>query len=145
MRKLVSPLLATALCALTLSLTSAPQAHAQTTPKVVAQATADAQPFFVLAFHDTDQGTQLDAQNFIKLFAGSQWTIMDDGTLTVKSTDGTFAVTTGYVTNQSESLFVPHRRGANTTVDGEIVRDPRNLSDGEAIVFITVPAVDQNN
>lgn len=145
MKRFVNPMLATALCALALSTTTAPKAHAaQSQPKVLAQATADAKPF-VISWLDDTTGAHLQSQDFTAMFASSAWTIMDTG-ISIKSKDGSFALTVGtYAANQSLTLILPHARAQNLSVDGEIKRDSQDPTKGQALLFFTQPALDNNN
>jgi hypothetical protein len=143
MRKLAQPNVATALCALALCVVSAATARAQNSPKVVFQATADAKPYVVVAFHDTDQGTQLFTQDFTSLFASSQWTILDNHTLAFKSKDGSLAITVPAATSSDFKLVLPHARAKDgSVIDGEVFQDSSDATKGEAIVFLTLPYTD---
>lgn len=130
-------LVAPVLCAL--ALTGA--AHAAN-PQPLAQATASKPGGLV--WTDTDKGTGLDAKAIEPIaaqFDGSQWTVLDNGILTITK-GGKTLLSTAWVANKEGTYAPLHARIGSMTVDGTIYRDAKNMSQGFGELFINQVAQD---
>jgi hypothetical protein len=141
MLKRMTLIAAAAVCSLTLGF-HGPAAHAAGTPSVVAKAQADPNPF-VLIWVDTDQGTGLSdsTQAIHDQFADTEWTLQDDGLLTV-SKAGKAVVTAVWASNKAGTWMPIHGRIGSTTIDGTIYRDEQDMSKGGGELFINQVAKD---
>jgi hypothetical protein len=142
MLKRMSLVLAATLCALAVGF-HGPAAHAAGTPGVIAKGQAAADPG-VLVWIDTDKGTGLDsksAQAVHDQFAGTEWAILDNGTMTV-SKGGKVILTTAWVSNKAVTFVPLHVRSGSLTIDGTIYRDDNDPSQGFGELYINQLASD---
>jgi hypothetical protein len=142
MFKRMNLIAATALCGLTLSLLTAPGAHAD--PKLIAQARAAAE-LTVNVVLDTDQGSRLNnqaAQSVQTQLAGSDWSILDNGQAIVAKGDKRVLGPLAVFTNSDHDFFLLHSRSPKLSVDGTIRRWGDDLKEGFAELFVAQLAND---
>jgi hypothetical protein len=142
MFKRMNPIVAAALCGLTLSFLTAPAAHAD--PKAVAQARATGDPTVNIII-DSAQGTQLNNQaaaSVGKQFAGTAWLILDNRQVLIARGDKLVIDPVPFFASTDLDFFLLHGRGPKMSLDGTIVRWGDNLEEGLAELFVTQPASD---
>ena len=138
-KRSMTPLLA-ALGGLALSFLVTPAAQAA----VLATAHTRSQPT-ASAFRDDGRGTtsllDLDstptASGVAAQFADTDWVVYDNGLLKVFNTSGQQVLGTLCWWNELQTLFLPHFHLPSLVVDGTIVRDPNDRTQGEANVWIS--------
>src|SRR5262245_8106806 len=129
MLKRMTLIVATAVCGLTLGF-HGPAAHAAGTPNAIAKAQADTDPG-VLVWVDSDKGTGLSdsTQAIHDQFAGSEWTILDNGLMTVTKA-GKALVAAVWASNKAGTYVPLHARVGSMTIDGTIYRQESDMSKG---------------
>lgn len=143
MKKSLASLIALTATVLALSTVAAPEARAQEQAQVILTAQASAEPFafaFVDANGQTGSNAEL-AKTMKTHFAGSQWSITNNGQLTV-SKGGQALIQALYVANEKKTWFLLHRKTAQSSVDGTIWRFSDDPNKGAAELFLTLVGQD---
>jgi hypothetical protein len=140
LKRSMTTLLAAALCGLSLCFGVTPAAQAQGNALVTAR--AGSQPA-VDAFWDNGagrSGLNLDggimAAQVAAQFADTDWTVLDSQVLRVTK-GGQQVLSSLCWWNESQTLFLPHFHLPALVVDGTIVRNTNDRTQGEANVWIS--------
>jgi hypothetical protein len=146
MKKRMFGMTTVAACVWALSLLTAPGAHAQTQPNVIAQAKAVSDPW-VVVFADDASGSRIDdaqTKQYSSLLADSDWYVLDNGQIIISK--GQTLVANGYfMTDNALSFFLVHSASDTTVLNGWLFRDQDDPSQGWADVFITFFSKDHSS
>jgi hypothetical protein len=138
-KRSMTTLLAAALCGLSLSFLVTPAAQAA----VLVTAHTASQPLAIAFFDDGQGSSGLErdggpwAAQVVAQFTDTDWTVFDNRLLKVFNKGGQQVLGTLCWWNDSKTLFLPHFHLPTLVVDGTIVRNPNDLTQGEANVWIS--------
>jgi hypothetical protein len=138
MKKLIHSIVATALCAVALGPVAAPSAHAAAA-KVVYSAHLEGDPGALIVGIDGAKNVDVNklTDQLNATFEGTDWNIMDNGTIVVTKSGKTVTTLPFQVASEDLSVIFPHARAATSGVDGLWLADEAGAF---MIVWITQPA-----
>jgi hypothetical protein len=137
MKKLVHSVIATTLCAVSVGIVAAPRAQAAN-PKVLYTGHLTEEPALLIT--GVDGAKNLDVskteQQLTEAFTGSDWNIMDNGTIVVTKNGKTVITLPFSIASEDLVVIFPHARTAASGVDGFLISDS---SEGFFDLWITQP------
>jgi hypothetical protein len=134
---------AATLFALSLAALSSPKAHAQSQPKPIVTARAEAEVYVDVVI-DSEQGSHLNgemAASFRQQMASTDWQVLENGLLQITK-NGQPVLSSGTFSNKQKTYFLIHARSEKMVANGEMYSYSDDPARGWARLFVTMPSKD---